>query len=138
MEKEQKKKNPKRYIGGVVAGAVIAFSVMVLNKIFTAQNASDVMMAICNGFFVSGVLLAGIAGLLFSGNGGTFDMLAYGLRQVGRMFVPGKRGDEKAKQTFYDYRKARMERPKAVRYLLLPGVGYLLLAGVFLAIYYGV
>lgn len=135
-QEKQKEKRPKAsakdYIIGIGIGAVMAFVIMLARGVFDAEDIATVMKAVCDGFFGAGALLAGIAGLTYSSNEGTFDMLSFGVKQVVRVFTVSKL----ERQSFYDYRKHKMENPKPVLFLLLVGLGYLVLSGFFLLLYY--
>lgn len=123
----------KDYIIVSVLGLVVAFGIMALKGIFEMTDAKAVLHTVCDGFFISGVILAGMAGLSYCGNEGTFDMLFFGIKQVFRTF--SQRDLSQGRQSFYDYRKHRMENPKPVLYILLVGLALILIAGIILLIY---
>ncbi|MBR3750404.1 MAG: DUF3899 domain-containing protein [Clostridia bacterium] len=123
----------KDYIIVSCLGLAVALGIMALKGIFTLTEAKAVLHTVCDGFFIAGVILAGMAGLSYCGNEGTFDMLFFGVKQVVRTF--SQKDLSKGRQTFYDYRKQRMENPKPVLYILLIGLAFILIAGIILLIY---
>ena len=123
----------KDYVIVSCIGLAVAFGIMALKGIFEMTDAKNVLHTVCDGFFIAGVILAGMAGLSYCGNEGTFDMLFFGVKQVFRTF--SQRDLSKNRQTFYDYRKQRMENQKPVVYILIIGLVHILIAGIILLIY---
>ena len=72
--------------------------------------------------------------LVVASNGGTFDMLVYGTKKFIDIFR--KPQHRKITNTFYDYRKVKQENPGDFLYLILVGLGFILVSVVFLIIYY--
>ena len=100
--------------------AAISFClVFFLWRSFSFRGASDAC-------FVTGALELGIAGLLFIGRAGTFDVLAYGFKRLIDQFT---HHDDPEYKTAGDYSLAKKEKRKSVRF---PYWVYLALAGIFL------
>lgn len=123
-----------KYLITVAVGLVIAFFALLARDIFHLAATVDIMKAFCDAFFVSGVLLTCIGGLVFVSNGGVFDMLAYGVRTF---FTAFKRNvtDRKYKD-FYEYREAKKGKKRSFAFLLVVGIAYIAVSMVFLALYY--
>ena len=123
-----------KYVITFAVGLVIAFLVLIVKDIFNLSNKIDIIIAFCDSAFVSGVLIMSFGLLCLADKGGTFDMLAYGIR---RFFGIFRRDVTKVKyRTFYEYRKAMQERNIHFGYLLIIGGIYLVTSLVFLIIYY--
>lgn len=123
-----------KYVITFAVGLVIAFLVLIVKDIFNLSNKIDIIIALCDSTFVSGVLIMSFGLLCLADKGGTFDMLAYGIR---RFFGIFRRDVTKVKyRTFYEYRKAMQERDIHFGYLLIIGGIYLVTSLVFLIIYY--
>jgi len=122
-------KHPKlwQYLISFVVGAAIAFGVFYAKDLFVQTGLSEIYKILSDGFFVSGVLLGGIGLLVFGSNGGTFDMLVYGVQSVVSLVYP----DARKHDTFYDYRMARSRRRSSFAFLLLVGLFYIALALLF-------
>lgn len=102
--------------------------------LFKQTDKSEIFKILSDAFFIPGVLVFGMGALIWCGNEGTFDMLAYGVRQFFGLF---KRNplDEKYK-SFYDYREAKKQRKKSFGYLLIIGGCCLALSALFAYLYY--
>ena len=83
----EKMKTVYKYLITAAFGAVLAFIVLLIKDAFHLSQTVDVMKALCDGFFVSGVVLVCVGGLVFVSNGGVFDMLAYGIRTFFEAFT---------------------------------------------------
>lgn len=115
-------------------GIIIAFIALLVRDIFHLTAVVDIMKAFCDAFFVSGVLLTCIGGLVFVSNGGVFDMLAYGVRTF---FTAFKRNvtDRKYKD-YYEYREAKKANKRSFSFLLVVGIVFIVISMIFLALYY--
>ena len=92
-----------------VVGLLIAL-VIVLSKQIWNANTEEVFHILTDAFFVSGVLLTCFGLLIVSYNGGTFDMLSFGLIKFFNMFR--KDMSKNRALTFYDYRVAKHGKKK--------------------------
>ena len=92
------------------------------------------MFILCNATFVVGILCAGFGLLVVASNGGAFEMFVYGMRRFISLF---QKDVNKIKfQTFYDYHVYKSSEPKrSFWYLIIVGVVFLGLSGLFLLIY---
>ncbi len=131
--KDKKTHASKKYVMASVTGAIIAFAIMYWRGIFEAQTAQEVMMTICDGFFVVGLLYAGFGLLLYAAHEGTLDIITYGLRSVLYLFAPFKNRDEGG---YYEYKMKKKERRKEVPFFILwIGIVFILISVVFLVLY---
>ena len=125
-------KKTRDFLIALAVGAGISVAAVLVG--FLDKNRT-VLQIFCDGFTVAGVLLLCYAGLVWSRNEGTFDMLSFGISRITR-FRYGKFTDEERKETFYDYRKRKSairQKPVAA---LKAGAVYMLLALVFLALFF--
>ncbi len=89
---------------------------------------------LCDAFTVPGALMFCFGLLVFATNGGTFDMLAFGVRKFFELF---RKDLTKVKyRTFYDYRQAQKEKKRTFIHFIIVGSAFLLVAIVFLIVYY--
>ena len=114
---------------GLAFAALIIFGGDVLNQ----ESTKDVIELVVNGFFVPGVVIFGIGLLVVASNGGTFDMINFGVKKFFGYF---KREDKQVKQTFYEYRKLKLENQKSYGFFLTVGIFLTLISLVFLYFYY--
>lgn len=121
------------YIITFAAGAAVAVAVLVSRGTFVQTNIVTVYRDLCDAFFIPGVIIACMGALVFASNGGTFDMLAYGVRKLFDLF---KRDVLDVKyRTFYDYRKAQQEKKRSFGFMLVVGCVFIAVAAVFLVLY---
>lgn len=128
-------KKIRKYLITITIGLVISFLIMLLKNIFNQDNVKDVMHILCDSFFASGVFIAGYGLLVVASNGGTFDMFVYGISKFVNMFR--KNMNKEKHKTYYEYKQAKAEKPKnEFWYLVLIGVGFILISLIFLIFYY--
>lgn len=111
------------------AGLIVAFAVAVTRGLFTAGEIPEIRKTASDGCFVASVCLIGFGLLLFAGNGGAFDMLAYGVKSVFSVFLPEEK--RKTRETFYEYSARRQAKKKQFALPLVTGCGYLVLSLLF-------
>lgn len=89
---------------------------------------------LADAFLIPGVIILMVGLLVWVGNEGTFDMLAYGFSRAKNSFIPSpKYKDEK----FYDYKMRRAEkRIKGYSFLFISGGIYMIPAVIFNILYY--
>ncbi len=124
---------------GITAGigAIIAFGIMWSRGIFASQNVESVMACISDGFFVVGLLFAGIGLLLVISSTGLFDMMGYAFKSLIYLFTP--RTIDRSRGDFYEYKMRKKEQRRAVPlHILWVGIAYVVLALILLGVYYAV
>lgn len=120
------------YIIPAVLCAAIAIIILAARGAF-GKTGMQLMMDLCDAFFVPGALMTGFGLLVFATNGGSFDMLAFGIRKLFDLF---KRDLTKVKyRTFYDYRQAQKEKKRSFWSYLIVGLVFIAVAVVFLLVY---
>ena len=129
-------KNVIRYTVLTVIGLLIALFILLSKNVFKLTNPIDIYHQLTNAFFIPGVLITGYGLLVIASNGGTFDMLTFGIIKVIDLF---RRDLSKAKhKTFYDYRVAKQDRKQRFGYLIIVGLAFLAVSFLFLWLYYKV
>ena len=115
-------------------GLIIALVIMLSKSIFSQDNAKNVHHILTDAFFVPGVVICGYGLLVMASNGGTFDMLVYGVKRLFSLF---QKDINKVKyKTFYDYRVAKQDEKKSFSHLVPVGIIFCGISFVFLMIYY--
>lgn len=122
----------KSLLGDLALGALVAAAVTWLN----VTRGYSFLHCLCDGFFVSAVLLLGLGGLRGVRNKGAFDVAGYGLSTAVRTVFPFMRGEEDA--DVYEYSQRKAEKRKGAGGLLAAGAVYLFLSVIALALYYAV
>lgn len=125
-----------KYIVTVSIGLAMSAAIIFSGNILNLESKTEIMKLLTNSFFVPGILIFGFGLLILASNGGTFDMLVYGTKKFFDLFR--KPEQRKITNTFYDYRKAKQETPLDFVYLVLIGLGFILVSVIFLILYYQV
>ena len=125
---KKKKFKPAEFIIALIAGTVIAVPVFLLGL----HREYPILRALGDAFFVPAVVLLGVAGITFAANDGTFDSFGYSLKFVFFNHYPSAGEAE----SFADYREKKHQNPKNPLNLLLAGLIFLVLAVVFVIVYY--
>ena len=114
--------------GGI--GLLIAFAVAVSKNIFFANELVDVIEILIDSFFVPGILLFCFGLLVLATNGGTFDMLTYGMARFISLFRKDH-NDVKFK-TFHEYTLAKHEENRPFGYLVFVGLIFIIISIIFI------
>ena len=118
----------------ICIGAVIAAAVGLLGW----TRGHSLLRLLCDGCFVSAVLLLGSGGLKFARNQGTFDMMTYSLKAVFHLHYPFSKMNsplEEREEDFVEYKERKQEKRKSYAELLWAGLVYLIASVVFFVIY---
>ena len=135
MQKRSKKWVP--FVVALAIGFVLSLAFAAMRGIGGAQTPAESAHKLSDGFFVVGVLMTGIGGLVaISTASDFFDLLAYGFRSALLFIAPIRR--EMEKKSFYDYKLERQEKRQggSVWFLLAAGLVLLAFAGVCTALFY--
>ena len=121
-----------KYTFSVLVGAGIVLAVIASRGIFDEVRIVQIMGTLSDGFFAAGVTLTCVGLIIFVGNGGVFDMLAYSVLLFFSLF---RRNLERKYKDFYEYREAKKGRKRSLAFLLIVGLCYIALAALFLILY---
>jgi hypothetical protein len=120
----------------VCIGVALLITVAVFwSKGFFTDSAAVNIQILSDGFFVSGIVVSSVAGLLFLGGEGMFISIGFVLRNVVLTFIPGGR---KKHERYADYRARKLERLKKEgdHCILVTGLSFLALGVLFSVIWY--
>ena len=93
------------------------------------------MYILTNGTFIVGMLTASFGMLVLASNGGAFEMFVYGIRRFISLFQ--KDVNKVRFKTFYDYHVYKSSEPKkSFLYLVIVGLVFVAISGLFLALWY--
>lgn len=126
----------RRWVKYVVTSAVLAVAVLLVAwslGVFAENDPKELLRFLCDAFFVPGVLAVCFGLLVVASNGGTFDMLSYGVRSLFRLFK--KDPLDRKYGGFYEYRKSRQKDKRSFWYLVIVGSAYVFVAVVLLIVY---
>lgn len=121
-----------KYLIPFLTCAVIVIVVLAARGSFV-KSGQALMCDLSDAFVVPGMIMTCFGVLVFATNGGSFDMLAYGIRKLFDLF---KKDLTKVKyRTFYDYRQAQKEKKRSFMHLIVVGTVFLLAGIAFLLVY---
>ena len=128
----------KKYLPHLITlgfSLVIIFLILLSKDIFKQTEPKMILLILTDVFFAVGVLLTGMGLLVVASNGGTFDMITFGVKKFFSYF---KREDRQLKQTFYDYRKLKLENQHSFGFFLTVGIFLIVVSLIFLYFLYKV
>lgn len=129
------KARARKYGIAAAAGLAMTLAVFMGRGGLDASVTKAALQALCDGCFVAGITLFCAGLLMVSAQGGTFDMLVYGMRRALRLVLSEEKQSQFPK-TYYDYCAAKRGRERGgFGFLLIVGLGYLAAACVWLALY---
>ena len=109
----------KKYIKTSIVGLIMFFIVAFSRNLFNPKSTEYFYRFLCDSFFVPGAILTAFGLLVIASNGGTFDIIVYGVKSAFSLFLPvGKRNT----QTFSDYRTMKHREETRYGYLLIIGL----------------
>lgn len=140
MKKTQKKNKINlgswvQYVSAIFVGLVIAVPVAFSQGLALGQPGYLSARYLSDGFFVAGLLIAGIGGLVWISSTGFFDIFSYGFHSLLVLFSSLR--NPKDHEKYYDYKTMREEkRGQPLYFLVIVGAAFLLLAVICLGLYY--
>lgn len=126
----------RRWLPYVITAAVLAVMTVLVawgRGAFTAKDPEELLRFWCDAFSVPGILGVCFGLLVLASNGGAFDMLAYGVQSLFRLFK--KDPIDRKYGGYYEYQQARKEKKRSFWYLVIVGGAYLLVGIVLLIVY---
>ena len=120
----------------VCIGVALLITVAVFwSKGFFTDSVAVNIQILSDGFFVSGIVVSSVAGLLYVGGEGMFIGIGFVLRNVVLTFIPGGR---KKHERYADYRARKLEglKKEGDHCILVTGLSFLALGVLFSVIWY--
>ncbi len=125
-------KKLKKYLITILIGFLIVLLIVLSKDIFAQTSPQIIFHILSDAFLVAGVVITAAGLLVFSSNGGTFDMLIYGLNSFADMF---RKKSKKKYPTFYDYRESKADKKLKFGFMVISGLFFLAVAVVMYLIY---
>ena len=125
-----------RYAATTLIGAALTLAFLYLNGYSTELASVDKYRLMTDAFSIPGIIFIMVGALVLVSTQGFFDMISFGLGRFARALVPfSKRSDE----TYYDYKKRKSEeRFSGYSFLFVVGGVFLLVAGIFMVLFFSV
>lgn len=128
------KKNIIKYLATALICLFISLLIASSRDLFSTDDKKVLYHILADSTFIPGVLMFGIGVLVFSSNEGTFDMIAYGVKNAFLIIFSPRT----SKETFYEYRQRKSEVKKPYKPLLLVGIVFIIISIVFTLLYINV
>lgn len=123
----------RAFVKSFTVGIAFVIAIVAMRR----SGGRDWIFALCDGFFVTGVLLLGASGLQFCKVQGSFDIFSYGIPHLYATCFPGlsTMSDEHRAEKFADYRM-RVEKNRKFKFgTLISGCFYMAVAICFFIAY---
>lgn len=116
MNEKGRKGTP--FLIAAAAGIVLSVAIALLRGMGGGKTAAENAGILSDGFFITGVLMAGVGALLaISAKTDFFDMLSYGVKSLVVMFTPFRNPAKHPR--FYEYKLQRQQNRKPAKMFLL-------------------
>lgn len=126
----------KRYLPYLICfglGGAIFLAMILYGRIWTLSG-GRVFQLMSDACMLPGVLIGGVGLLVFAANDGFFHMLSYAVIHLFDLFRPNARNEKY--RDYYEYKKAKAGRKRPFAHMLIVGLFFLLLSGVFSLVWY--
>lgn len=136
IEKKTKSRLLKYGIAFAVASA-IAVIIMWAKGLFTEKSLKDVYTALCDAFFIPGIMYVFLATLFFIAGEGAFDGLSYAFKMAFYRFGSSK----KRRMTYGEYKEIKAQEREgkfSVLFLFVVGLIFVAVSLIMLILYYRV
>lgn len=128
------KKQLIKYSIATFVGAAFTMIVLSAQGFFATDVAIIKYRMLADATSAPGIIMTLLPFLFWMSSDGLFDGLAYALATLGNMLT--FRGAKK-QEKYYDYKKRKAEkRMSGFWFILFVGLGFLLISGIFLILYY--
>lgn len=134
MKRTDQIKTGKPFWIALSAGLVLAIGISLMRGLGRGMTTAQSFNCLCDGFFVVGIWMAGLGGLIaISASTDFFDMLSYGVKSLGVMFTPFKSPEKHPR--YYEYKQERKRKRTGPKWhLVYAGAVLLALAVVMLVL----
>lgn len=116
--------------------AIVLFIVVFILRLMVVHAHHPVLLCICDGFSITGLVYLLISVITFAISRGTFDGLFYVFRILANLFSSEKAlGGKPRFISFYDFVKSQEHRPSRAKTFLLIGAVFLVISIILFIIY---
>lgn len=134
MKKTEQTKTVKPFWIALGVGLAAAVGISLLRGLGRGLTTAQTFNCLSDGFFVAGIWMAGIGGLVAISSGTDFfDILSYGVKSLGVMFTPFKSPEKHPR--YYEYKQQRAKKRTGPKWFLVwAGLALIALAVAMLAL----
>lgn len=127
-------KTLSKYLLTVGIGLAASIFILFLRGFSFDMPPVSMLAILADAFSIPGIVLVCVSLLIWVASEGTFDMIGYGFGRAASSLIPFMRKND---ETFYDYkvRKKEGRDGRSYWFVCFVGLGFILVAGIFLVIY---
>ena len=125
-----------KYVTSFLAGGGL-FCLYLFTREFPVSETAENYHMLSDAATIPGLLFIMFGALVWASSLGAMDGFSYGLSHLFRALIPGARNDKE--ETYAEYLERRREKygkAKGYGFLLVTGLVYLVIAAVFVALFY--
>ena len=126
-------KKLKKYLITIGVGLLMAFGIAYSKNIFGQTEPMKIFHILTDSFFVPAVLIMGVGALIFVSNEGAFDGITFAVTSFVDIFRKNKKNKY---HTYYDYKESKANRNTGFGFLLISGLGFMVITSVMLWLYH--
>lgn len=124
----------KKYLVAFAAMGLVTGLILYVRDISSAETISLRYRILADAFTTPSIVILMVGLLVWVAGEGTFDMISYGLGRGLNSLLPFR---QQTDETFYDYKKRKMEnRKKGYAFLFISGGVYFIPALIFNILFY--
>ena len=120
----------------IFVGALMAYAVIELHGYATAATAAERYMILSNAFTIPGVILIMCWALVFVANEGAFEGISYAVTYAIKFLIPGTGSNKQERYSGYVERRRSKGKTKGFGFLFFVGAAFLVVAIVFIVLFY--
>ena len=119
-------------------GALMAYAVIELHGYAQAATAAERYMVLSNAFTIPGVILIMCWALVFVANEGAFEGISYAVTYAVKLLIPGTGSNRQERYSEFVERRRAKGKTKGFGFLFFVGAAFLVVAVVFIILFYRV
>ena len=123
----------KKYLTLTALLVVVSILVAWARGAFTADSVKFLVVALCDAFFVPGIIATAYGILRVVQRGGLLDFILLCIIKLIQLFKED--GVDRKYRNFYNYRKSLREKKRNFWYIVIVGAAFVAISGVLLGIY---
>ena len=125
----------KKYVIQLVVGLLLATGIFFLRMPQMEAGTAGTIMAVSDGFAVTGLLYIGFGVLFYASGSGFFDFINYAFQRGVSLIVPRF---DKGIDNYYEYKVKKQEERKlfSMKSTVILGLVFLVISAVFTGIWY--
>lgn len=127
----------KKYIIQLIVGLLLALGIFFMRLPQMEEGVAGTIMAVSDGFAVTGLLYVSFGVLFYASSAGFFDFISYAFQRGANIILPKF---QQGMDNYYEYKVKKQEERKrfSAKSTLLIGLVFVALSAIFTVIWYQV